>query len=45
MIAIALLALIAAGCVLLAASSFLWAAFFRLPNRTAMKHADEFPKN
>jgi hypothetical protein len=32
-------------CALLAASSFLWAALFRLPCRAPMKQADEHPKN
>jgi hypothetical protein len=35
----------AACCALLAASSILWAALFRLPYRAPMKQADERPKN
>jgi hypothetical protein len=35
----------AACCALLAASSILWAALFRLPCRAPMKQADERPKN
>jgi hypothetical protein len=35
----------AACCALLAATSFLWAALFRLPCRAPMKQAHELPKN